>query len=193
MHKLKLNDYVTLDEDGKIVVDQAEYEQECQRLVDKERTKASLTARANLEKDLRKSIKLELREELEKEANLTAEEKITAEREILAKERKEFDKKKIGLIFEKVGIKEDEIEILLDTMIGDDSDKNIENATKYAETRKKFNDEQRQRYKEEMQQKFPRWTDPLDDEGKTSQAALMAKKIAESNKKSAYVSLNDEE
>lgn len=193
MHKLKLNDYVTLDEDGKIVVDQAEYEQECQRLVDKERTKASLTARANLEKDLRKSIKLELREELEKEANLTAEEKITAEREILAKERKEFDKKKIGLIFEKVGIKEDEIEILLDTMIGDDSDKNIENATKYAEARKKFNDEQKQRYKEEMQQKFPRWTDPLDEEGKTSQAALMAKKIAESNKKSAYVSLNDEE
>ena len=175
---MDIKNFVKTNEDGTTSVDTAAFEAALKSELDKARTPASDPAAANAEKKLRGSIEKEIREKLEEEAKMTAEEKLKAEREKFAAEKKEFDKKRIEQIYKDAGLSDNEIAIMC-ALIGDDSDKNIETATKFAEARKASTEEFKTKLKEEFQMETRRGSDGGNGgNGENSVAKQMAKKYS---------------
>lgn len=133
---MNLKDFIKQNSDGTFEYDDAAFTS----ALDRERTQASDTARKNAEQKLRVEIEKELKAKLEEEAKLTAEEKLKKDMEAFAQQKRDFDKQRITTIYKDAGISDAEIEYLT-TLIGDDSDKNIETAQKFAEARKTANEE----------------------------------------------------
>lgn len=142
--------FLKVGEDGKIVVDEDGYKAKAQSELDKARQQASDTAAANAEKKLRDSLEKEIKAKLEEEAKMTAEQKLEAERKAFEEEKKAFDTERIKSIYADAGMSEAEIEVAIG-LIGNDSAKNLETATKLAEARKLANEDVRKKFKEELQ------------------------------------------
>lgn len=143
--KMKLNDYLKQNADGTYEIDTAAFEAD----LDRERNKASDTAKKNTESKLRGDLEKEIRAKLEEEAKQTAEEKLQKQIEAFAEQKRAFDKKQVTAIYKDAGISDEEIELML-ALVGEDSEKNIENAQKIADARKKFNEENKKKIREEL-------------------------------------------
>lgn len=172
---MNIKDFVKTNEDGSTSIDTTAFEAALKSELDKARTQASETASVNTEKKLRKSIEEEIRGKLEEEAKMSAEEKLKAEREKFLEEKKAFDKKRIESIYKDAGISDDEIAIMC-SLIGEDSDKNIETATKFAEARKASSEEAKKKMLEELQMGGRRGSDGGQGGGNDNS---VAKKMAE--------------
>lgn len=185
-----IKEFIKKGENGEFTIDYEAYKAELNSELDRARTQASETAKNNAEKTLRSTIEKEIKEKLEAEAKLSAEEKLKQEREAFALEKKEFDKKRIKQMYADAGIGEAEIEILCG-LIGDDSEKNIETATKFAEARKTANEDAEKRFKEKMQQNGVR-VDGSNGSGSDDDniGAKMAKLFSDKNEGNGYIDLN---
>lgn len=160
----KLQDYVTLNEQGEPVFDEAAFNAD----VDRERNSASETARANAEKKLRAAIEAEIRKSIEDEAKLTAEQKVANDLKKLEDEKKQFEtlmkdeRKKLNVDRIRALYKtdnlfaDDEIESLV-SLISDDYDASVATANKFVEARKKRNDDYEKSFVAKLQggQKIP--------------------------------------
>ena len=180
---MNIKDFVKTNEDGSTSIDTTAFEAALKSELDKARTQASETASANTEKKLRKSIEEEIRSKLEEEAKMSAEEKLKAERDKFLEEKKAFDKKRIESIYKDAGISDDEIAIMC-SLIGEDSDKNIETATKFAEARKASSEEAKKKMLEELQMGGRRGSDGgqgggIDNSVAKKMAEKYSKEVAE--------------
>lgn len=147
-----LRDYVTFNENGEAVFDEASYKAD----LDRERNQASETARANAEKKLRTSIESEIRTKIEEEAKLTAEEKMQKERAAFLEEKKAYNAERIKNIYKDSGLfAEDELEVY-SSLITDDYEKSLETANKLVQSRKVYNENYEKTFNEKLQQGLPR-------------------------------------
>lgn len=180
---MNLKDFIKQNSDGTFEYDDAAFTS----ALDRERTQASDTARKNAEQKLRGEIEKELKAKLEEEAKLTAEEKLKKDMEAFAQQKRDFDKQRITAIYKDAGISDAEIEYLT-TLIGDDSDKNIETAQKFAEARKTANEEYKKKLTEEFQTSGSR---PKDGggSGEESVASKLAKEFSTQPTAGGYVDL----
>lgn len=150
--EINLADYAKLDENGKLVLDTEAFKS----AVDKERNQASDTARANAEKKLRSDLTKEIKEQLEREASLTAEEKIKAEREALQAERLAFNKERVKNVYTSSGVFDDgEVELFAD-LITEDYEKSLAKANAIVEARKKRNEQYEKDFMAKVQAGQPR-------------------------------------
>lgn len=148
----KLEDYVTLDENGKLVFDNEAYNAD----LDRERNSASETAKSNTEKKLRKQIESEVREQIENEAKLTAEQKIEQELKKLADERKAFNIERIKAKYKTDNLfDDDEIESFA-SLITDNFEESEKRADTMISARKKRNETYEKTLKEQFQSGLPR-------------------------------------
>ena len=180
---MNLKDFIKQNSDGTFEYDDAAFTS----ALDRERTQASDTARKNAEQKLRVEIEKELKAKLEEEAKLTAEEKLKKDMEAFAQQKRDFDKQRITTIYKDAGISDAEIEYLT-TLIGDDSDKNIETAQKFAEARKTANEEYKKKLTEEFQTSGSR---PKDGEGSGGESVVskLAKEFSTQPTAGGYVDL----
>lgn len=185
----KLLSFINIDENGKVVVDEAAYKAEAQSELDKARQQASDTSAANTEKKLRAEIEKEVKVKLEEEAKLSAEEKLEAERKKFAEEKRAFDTERIKAIYTDAGMSEAEIEVALG-LIGDDSVKNLETARKFADARKAANEQALKQFQEDLQKRTPHPNGGGSDGGEESLGAQQAKRFAEPAKSNDYVDLS---
>lgn len=177
---MNLKDYVTVKDNGEIVIDEEAYNKALETELDRARTQASTTARGNAEKDLRKSIEKEIRSQLEEEAKLSAEEKLTKERETLLAERKAFNVERIKHTYQKDNLfSDDEIETLL-PLISENFDESLATANKLVEARIKRNSE----YEKALTEKYQTGTPKIGGEGSGAKVegigAKYAKQFSES-------------
>ncbi len=181
---MNINDFIKQKEDGSYEVDQAAFN----AALDRERNQASETSKKNTEQKLRSEIEKELKTKLEEEAKMTAEEKLKKDMEAFAQQKRDFDKQRITTIYKDAGITDTEIEYLT-TLIGDDSEKNLETATKFADARKKANQEYEKVLIEKFQTNGYR---PKDDgNGNTEDiGAQFAKEFAAKTNISDFVDLS---
>lgn len=171
---MNINDFIKTKEDGSFEVDQAAFT----AALDRERNQASETSKKNTEQKLRSEIEKELKAKLEEEAKLTAEEKLKKDMEAFAQQKRDFDKQRIVTIYKDAGISDAEIEYLT-ALIGDDSEKNLEVAQKFAEARKTANDEYKKKLTEELQTSGGRPNaGGNSDDGNESDAARYAKEFS---------------
>lgn len=147
-----LQDYLTKNENGEYVINEAEYKAD----LDRERNQASETARANAEKKLRSTIEAEIRAKIEEEAKLTAEEKLQKDREKLMAEYRAYNSERVKNIYKDSGLFTDEEIELYTAVSSDDFNKNIETAHKFVEARKKYNADFETKFTEKLQQGLPR-------------------------------------
>ena len=180
---MNLKDFIKQNSDGTFEYDEAAFTS----ALDRERTQASETARKNSEQKLRSEIEKELKVKLEEEAKLTAEEKLKKDMEAFAQQKRDFDKQRITTIYKDAGISDTEIEYLT-ALIGDDSEKNIETAQKFAEARKTSNEEYKKQLTEEFQTSGKRPNDGGDGAGE-GVAAKLAKEFSKQPTAGAYVDL----
>lgn len=182
---MNINDFIKTKEDGSFEVDQAAFT----AALDRERNQASETSKKNTEQKLRSEIEKELKAKLEEEAKLTAEEKLKKDMEAFAQQKREFDKQRIVTIYKDAGISDGEIEYLT-ALIGDDSEKNLETATKFAEARKTANEQYKKALTEELQVNSAR---PKDSDGGSdaSLAVRLAKEFSQPSNANKYVDLSN--
>lgn len=167
---MNINDFLKKNDDGTFDIDEAGFT----AALDRERNKASDTAKANTEKKLRAELEKEIKEKLEEEAKLSAEQKLQKQMEEFAEKKRAFDKDRVKTIYKDAGISDDEIELML-SLIGDDSDKNIATATKFADARKKANEEYEKKVKEDILRNSDRPDNHKDGDGEESEAERFAK------------------
>ena len=145
MGNIDIKNYISTNDKGEQVIDYDKFNAD----LDRERTQASTTAREKADKELRKSI----RDELEKEASLSAEEKVKAEREKLLEERKKFNEERIQAIYKDAGLSEDEMTPLLE-LVTDDAEKSLEKANKIASARKKYFEDYKVNTKKQLEKEL---------------------------------------
>ena len=150
--EINLADYAKLDENGKLVLNTDAFKS----AVDKERNQASDTARANAEKKLRADLTKEIKEQLEREASLTAEEKLKAEREALQAERLAFNKERVKNIYTSSGVFDENEVVLFADLITEDYEKSVEKANAIVEARKKRNEQYEKDFMAKVQAGQPR-------------------------------------
>lgn len=167
---MNINDFLKKNDDGTFDIDEAGFT----AALDRERNKASDTAKANTEKKLRAELEKEIKEKLEEEAKLSAEQKLQKQMEEFAEMKRAFDKDRVKTIYKDAGISDDEIELML-SLIGDDSDKNIATATKFADARKKANEEYEKKVKEDILRNSDRPDNHKDGDGDETEAERFAK------------------
>lgn len=180
---MDISKYVTIGDDGKLKIDSEAFNAELDRI----RTQASDTASKNTETKLRSALEKEVRAKVEEEAKMSAEQKLEAERAKFLEEKKAFDIVRIKQIYKDANISDDEIEILLGG-VGDDSEKNIEIATKFATARKASDEQYKKQLQEEIQQRTPNPNTNGDGSTK-SIGELMAEKFS-SHSDNKYVDLS---
>lgn len=147
-----LKQYVTINEKGELVIDEAAYKAD----LDRERNQASETARANAEKKLRSSIENEIRLKIEEEAKLTAEQKLQKEREQFLQEKKLYNAERIKNVYRDSKLfSEEELEVYCN-LISEDFEKSLETANKLVESRKTYNANFEKTFNEKLQQGLPR-------------------------------------
>lgn len=134
---MDINNFVKLDADGKLVIDNEAFTKAFTSELDKARTQASTTARANAKKDL----ETELRKQIEAEAKLTAEEKAMKDLEAvkteIENERLELNKERVKNILHSSGMPEKDIEMRL-KYVNKDTKLAIEEANEMATVFKEF-------------------------------------------------------
>lgn len=184
---IDISNYATIGEDGKIKFDTAAFDAELQSEMDRARTQASETATKNAEKNLSAKI----RKELEEEAKMTAEEKLKADRAAFLEEKKAFDRKRIETIYKDAGMDDEEIKILTTTLVGDNSEQNIETAMKLAEYRKSSYDKVRKDIETQLQ--FAAGKNPpkaTEEKNADSIGKKMAEKLSAKNGETTRVDLS---
>lgn len=94
------------------------------KFIDRERTKASNTAREKAKKEAMKDPEIQktIREQLEQEANMTAEEKMQETMKEVAKRENQLDAREM---LQENGIKGDELKEVLDLVVSEDRDNTI--------------------------------------------------------------------
>lgn len=148
----KLQDFITINDKGETVFDEAGYNAEMDRV----RNEASTTARANAEKSLKRDIEAEVRKEIEENAKLSAEEKLAKEREALLNERKAFNGERFKSHLKNANLfSEEEVEVYMG-LLGDDYEASIAKADKVIAARTKYNTEYEKKLKEQVQLGTPR-------------------------------------
>lgn len=172
----KLQDYVTKNENGEVVFDEAAYNAD----LDRERNSASETARQNTEKKLRATVEAEIRKQIEDEAKLTAEEKVANERKALEAERRKFNEERIKNLYKTDNLFDDtEIESFV-PLITDDYEASVAAANKIVAARKARNEAYEKSMTEKYQMGQP---DPAAGAAKgKSEAARRAKDYANSGR-----------
>ena len=152
-----LKDYITFDDNGKPIFDEAAFNAD----VDRERNNASETARSNAEKKLRKDVEAEIRQKIEEEAKLTAEQKLLKEKELLEAERKQFNAERIKNLYVASGMF-DEAEIAMYTSrISDNYEESEKEANAFINFRKSY----QEKYEKEMVEKLQSGTPRPDGNG----------------------------
>ena len=147
-----LKDFVTTNDKGEIVFDEAAYNAEMDRV----RNEASTTARANAEKSLKKDIEAQVRKEIEENAKLSAEEKLAKEREALVNDRKAFNSERFKSHWTSSNLfSEDEVEVYMG-LLGDNYEESLAKADKVIAARTKYNQDYEKKLKEEIQKGTPR-------------------------------------
>lgn len=167
---MNIKDFLKQTENGTFDIDEAGFI----AALDRERSKASDTASKNTESKLRTALEKEIREKLEEEAKLSAEQKLQKQMDDFAEMKRNFDRERVKAIYEGAGIGAEETELLL-TLIGDDSEKNLENAKKFADARKKANEDNEKRIREELLRNNGDRPDGNGDKGEVSEAEKYAK------------------
>lgn len=171
-----LKDYVTTNENGETIFDEASYQAD----LDRERNQASETARTNAEKKLRTSIESEIRAKIEAEAKLTAEEKLAQERQNFLEEKKAYNKERIKNLYRDSKLFDDSELEVYSNLISEDYEKSLELANKLIESRKVYNENYEKSFNEKLQQGLPRTNG-----GQTaneSSVAKLAKSYSQNNK-----------
>lgn len=172
-----LKKYVTINENGEPVFDEASFKAD----LDRERNQASETARSNAEKKLRASIESEIRAKIEEEAKLTAEEKMQKERETFLAEKRAYQAERIKNIYKDSGLFSDqELEVLCNLVTGD-FDKDVNNANVMVQSRKAYNEGYEKTFNEKLQQGLPR-TNGGQSTKTESDIAKIAKSYSQNNK-----------
>ena len=182
---MNINDFLKKNEDGTFSIDEAGFT----AALDRERNTASDTAKKNAEKKLRAELEKEIKEKLEEEAKLSAEQKLQKQMEDFAQMKREFDISRVKTIYKDAGISDDEAELML-ALIGDDSDKNIENAHRFADARKKAKEEAEKRIREELLRENKRPDGNGAGDGQESEGERYAKKYSVKTN-TDYVDLNN--
>lgn len=168
---IDLKNFAKVDESGKLVLDNDGFTKEFDRAINS----ACETAIANAEKKLRSSIEKDIRTKIEEEAQLTADQKLEEKIKEFEARQKEFNRREIKQVYSASTLfGEDEIEMLLST-IGDDQEKNLENANRFVTHRKKFVEDQERDFKARMQADLPRNNGGVEG-GTVSEAEMYAKK-----------------
>lgn len=147
-----LKDFISTNDKGEIVFDEAGYNAEMDRV----RNEASTTARANAEKSLKKDIETQVRKEIEETAKLSAEEKLAKDREALANERKAFNGERFKTHLKAANLFSDEEVDVYMGLLGDNYDESIEKADKVIAARTKYNQDYEKKLKENIQTSTPR-------------------------------------
>ena len=147
-----LKDFISTNEKGELVFDEAGYNAEMDRV----RNEASNTARANAEKSLKKDIETQVRKEIEETAKLSAEEKLAKDREALANDRKAFNCERFKNHLKAANLFSDEEVDVYMGLLGDNYDESIEKADKVIASRIKYNQDYEKKYKENIQTSTPR-------------------------------------
>lgn len=149
---MKLENYVTLNEEGKPVYNYEAFNAD----LDRERNSASETSRANTEKKLRKEIEADVRKNIEEEAKLSAEEKLQQERVKLDEERKAFNKERILHLYKADGLFSDKEISTFEKLITNDYDASLEEAKSIVADRKASREAYEKSLKEQLQMGLPR-------------------------------------
>lgn len=147
---INIQDYVSIGANGELQIDNEKFASAYQSEMDRARTQASDTASANAEKKLRTQLEKELRKEAEEKAKLSAEELLKQREDELLKKQRAFEEKQLKAMYKENGFGDEEIELLC-SFIGEDSDANLETATKFINARKAQMDLVITKTKEEMQ------------------------------------------
>lgn len=182
---MNIKDFLKQNEDGTYDIDEAGFAAE----LDRERNKASDTAKKNTETKLRSNLEKEIREKLEEEAKLSAEQKLQKQIEEFAEKKKAFDKERVKAIYKEAEISDDEIEHML-TLVGDDSEKNIDIATRFADARKKANEEYKKKIQEDILRNGGEYRPKDGDEKEVSEAEKYAKQYSKKPTGNEYVDLS---
>lgn len=184
----KLSDFITKNENGEFVFDDAAYTAEMDRV----RNEASTTARKNAESSLKKEIEASVRKEIEDAAKLSADEKLAKEKASLEAERKAFNSERFKAHIAATQLfSDEEVEVYMG-LLGDDYEASILGIDKIIEARKKYNQDYESKLKEQVQLGTPRAnggssTDTTAD----SEAVKYAKKFSNQGKDlNAYVDLS---
>lgn len=177
-----IKDFITVNDNGEIVFDEAGYAAEMDRI----RNEASTTARANAEKSLTKDIEAKVRKEAEENAKLSAEEKLAKERQALLDERKSFNAERFKSHLKNANLFSDEEVDVYMSLLGDNYDESIAKADKVIAARTKYNTEYEKKFKEQVQLGTPRATggagsDSSIDSDAIRQAKRFNAKAAETN------------
>ena len=147
-----LKDFVTTNENGETVFDEAGYNAEMDRI----RNEASNTARANAEKSMKKDIEAQVRKEIEENAKLSAEEKLAKEREALINDRKAFNAERFKAHLKSANLFSDEEVDVYMGLMGDNYEESVEKADKVIAARTKYNQDYEKKLKENIQIGTPR-------------------------------------
>lgn len=166
---LDISKFVTVDDNGKAVIDTKAYES----AYDAELRKSLDSNTANT----RKKLEDEIRKNLEEEAKLTAEEKLKKEREDfeadMAKRMKDFAQKRAKSLMSAQSLAEDEINTYLELVNSDDDIVKIE---KLLETRKASIEAMKKQWENDIVNNQPNPNNNNNGGGEASLGATMAKK-----------------
>lgn len=166
---LDISKFVTVDENGKAVIDTKAFESAYDSELRKSLDSNSANTRKKLEDEIRKS--------LEEEAKLTAEEKLKKEREDfeadMAKRMKDFAQKQAKSLMSAQSLAEDEINTYLELV---HSDEDIAKIEKLLETRKASIETMKQQWQNDIMNKQPDPNNNNNNGGETSFGKAMAEK-----------------
>lgn len=185
-----LKDFIKVKDDGSFEIDYDAYKAELTSELDRARQQASETAKSNAEKSLKDKLTKEIKEELANQAKLTAEEQLKIERDAFMAEKKAFDVERIKTIYKDAGIGDDEI-VILTSLIGEDSSKNLETANNFAKARKIANEEAKKKFQEEMQLNGQNVPPGNQSSGQISYAEQKAKELSKPKETQGYVNLSN--
>lgn len=148
----KLSDFVTKNEAGEYLFDEAAYAAEMDRV----RNEASTTARKNAESSLKKEIEASVRKEIEDAAKLSADEKLAKEKAALEAERKAFNGERFKAHIAATQLfSDEEVEVYMG-LLSDDYESSILGIDKIIEARRKYNQDYESKLKEQVQLGTPR-------------------------------------
>lgn len=166
---LDISKFVTVDENGKAVIDKEAY----QSAYDAELRKSLDTNSENT----RKKLEAELKNKLEEEAKLSAEEKLNKRVEefetSMAQRLKDFARTQAKAKMASAEIGEEEIETYLELVNSEDD---IAKIDKLIETRKKTQEDLKKKWQEELVEKQPNPSGNNGSSGDKSLGAQMAEK-----------------
>jgi NACalpha-BTF3-like transcription factor len=186
MANIELKNFVTKNEKGEDVFDQAGF----QSALDTEKTKSIATAVENANKKLEKELTTKITKTLADQAKMSAEEKfkqerldmeadMQKERDSISEERKTLNKENIKLVYKEAGFSEDEI-VEYSKLVTENGEESIAQATKFAEMKKSGRVLYEKEFIEKQQKGQPQGKANGEGEGGNTYAKEQATKFAES-------------